>query len=89
MLDPKNVFWDSCIFIRYLTQSPTEFLYDIGEFITDSKNGRRKIYYSTIVYAEVKPSHLKQRGYGAIEDFVKDFEGAFEPIDRECPNFCV
>lgn len=85
MSDPKNMFWDSCVFIRYLIQTPTEFLYDIGEFIRDAVKGDRKIYYSTIIYAEIKPSHLKKRGYESIEDFIKDFEGAFEPIDPN-PN---
>jgi predicted nucleic acid-binding protein len=81
MPDPKKMFWDSCVFIRYLTQSPVDFLWDIGEFINDTKKRGRTIYYSTLVYAEIKPSHLVRRGFSGIQDLIRDLEGAFEPID--------
>ena len=82
MAHPRNnLFWDSCIFIRYLTQTPTDFLADIEAYIRDAKLRRRTIYYSTIIYAEITPAHLRGRGFGSMHDFIRDMEGAFEPID--------
>lgn len=80
---PKNLFWDSCVFIRYLVQSPSELCDDIEEFVRDAQNGDRKIHYSTITLVEIRESQLKIRGYDYIEDFFRDFESAFIPIEAD------
>lgn len=86
--EPKNLFWDSCIFIRYLTQTPTEFVDEIGDYIKDAKKGEYRIWYSTITLAEIRPSHLKKRGYGSIAEFFADFQGAFHPVESN-PNIMM
>lgn len=73
------------MFIRYLTQNPPEHISDIEDFIIDAQKKQRTIFYSTMAIAEIKPSHFKTRGYGVIQDFFDDFEGAFEPIGPD-PN---
>lgn len=85
MTDPKNMCWDSCVFIRFLTKTPVEYLDDIEDFIREAQNKKRTIYYSTIALAEIRPSQFKTRGYGHIQDFFEDFAGAFEPINPD-PN---
>lgn len=84
----QNLFWDSCVFIRYLTEIPTEFVSDIGAFIKKAMGGKYLIHYSTISMAEIRPSHLKKKGYGSFQDFLDDFAGAFYPIDVN-PNIML
>ncbi|XBQ15701.1 MAG: hypothetical protein ABL308_12170 [Oceanicaulis sp.] len=81
---PTPLFWDSCNFIRYATGAGNEeFVDDLSLFIDESrgKNPRWKIYYSTIVLAEFRPSLLKSTKFGGIDDFFDDFGSAFYPID--------
>jgi hypothetical protein len=75
-----NYFWDSCVFIRYLTGGPPQYTKDIAQHITDATSGKTLIHYSTIALAEIKPSQLVKQGYGDINAFFADFEGAFSPI---------
>jgi hypothetical protein len=55
-------------------------LKDITQHINDAADGKTHIHFSTVALAEIKPSHLIQKGYGDINDFMADFEGAFSPI---------
>lgn len=75
-----HYFWDSCVFIRYLTGEPNDLVADIAQHITDAAAGTTLIHFSTIAFAEIKPSHLTKRGYGDMNDFLEDFQGAFSPI---------
>jgi predicted nucleic acid-binding protein len=75
-----NLFWDSCVLIRYLTgQNP--YYDDIKQYLDDARQGSVVIHVSTIAMAEVKPSHLTGKGYGDFNDFLDDFEGAFSLIE--------
>jgi hypothetical protein len=77
----NNYFWDSCVFIRYLTGSlGDKYFADICQHIDDVKAGKTQIHYSTIAFAEIKPSHLHIRDYGSIGAFFDDFQSAFSPI---------
>lgn len=77
-----NLFWDSCVFIRFLTgNKSTQYWADIRQYLEDSVSGTVAIFASTIVMAEVKPSHLTGGGYGNFQDFMDDFSGAFTFID--------
>lgn len=86
MIGPRNLFWDSCVFIRYLTEYPSTHVEDIRHFIEDTRarleSDRRKIFYSTIVMAEIRPRHLKS---GDIDDFFRELGSSFEPIEPN-PN---
>ena len=64
MIDPANLYWDSCVFIRYLTRTPTAHLTDIDSFIKDAKNGKRKIFFSTIALTEIRPRFFKGSEFG-------------------------
>jgi predicted nucleic acid-binding protein len=83
--DPENMFWDSCVFIRYLTESPPDHVGDIQEFIKDARAKKRTIYFSTLVYTEIRPRFLKA---GTIHDFFEDLSGTFVPVDPT-PNVFV
>lgn len=78
--DSKNLFWDACIVSRWLTASPNDYVNDIHQFIFEASKGERKIYLSTISFAEIKPSHLKHKNFGSVDDLIKAFKKAFYPI---------
>ncbi len=80
MADGPNLFWDSCVLTRYLTESPPDHVSDISKFIAEAREGKFKIWISTILYVEVRPSQLRKKAYGSIEDLISAFEGAFFPI---------
>lgn len=86
MTGPENIFWDSCVFIRYLTENPRDYVDDIARYITDAKHGRRQIYYSTIAYTEIRPRHL--RPYQTIQRLFADWGRAFVPIEPN-PNILI
>ncbi len=76
----KALFWDSCVFYRYLTEHPNEYVMDIAQYIRDAQDGKVDILFSTITLAEIRPSALKQKGFEDIDEFLADFNGAFIPI---------
>jgi hypothetical protein len=85
MAPPKNLFWDSCVFIRYLTRRPTELLADIDQYVSEARDGKYKIHCSTLVFCEIRPRFLKKRGFGTPTKFFSDFSAAFMPFDPN-PN---
>jgi predicted nucleic acid-binding protein len=87
MTNSDHLFWDSCVFIRYLTREPDENLGDIDDYIEDAKNRRRSIYYSTLILAEIRPVFL-QKKYGTIRKFLDDLKGSFYPIEPN-PNILI
>jgi predicted nucleic acid-binding protein len=86
--NPEDMFWDSCVFIRYLTGAPPQYLDDIENFIKDAQARRRTIYFSTLAFTEIRPRFLKQRGYGSIHEFFDDWRSAFIPVDPT-PNVYI
>ncbi|MGH2510246.1 MAG: type II toxin-antitoxin system VapC family toxin, partial [Ktedonobacteraceae bacterium] len=87
MAPPKNLFWDSCVFIRYLTRQPTDFLADIDQYVAEAKGTDRKyiIHCSTLVFVEIRPRFLKKTGFGTAAEFMSDLGSAFAPFDPN-PN---
>jgi predicted nucleic acid-binding protein len=79
--DPEHMFWDSCVFIRYLTATPPQYLDDIESFIKDSQAKRRRIYFSTLSFTEIRPRYLKQQSHGSVFEFFDSWRSAFIPID--------
>lgn len=88
MNDPKYMFWDSCVFYRYLTCKPTDHLHDIEDFIKDAREGNREIHCSTVSFVEIRQSALKQRGHGSISEFFVGMKRAFHPFDPN-PNIMI
>lgn len=76
----ENVFWDSCVFSAYLMDEQDAYdVPSIENFLEDAKQGKLKIYASTISSAEVLPSQMKAAA--SFEAFMEDFEGAIVPIE--------
>lgn len=79
--DPiAHYFWDACVFVRFLTGTPTDYVSDITQMIDDAKAGKARIYCSTMVFAEIRPSHLKAHNLGDISDLLQDLGGTVMPI---------
>jgi hypothetical protein len=82
------MFWDSCVFIRYITaDSDGDGYADICRFVEDAKRGERKIYFSTITFAEIRQEHFKP-SFGSIQEFFDDLGSNFYPIEPS-PNILV
>jgi hypothetical protein len=81
----RNLFWDSCVFIRYLTRQPTTLLADIDQYIADARDGKCAIYCSSLVFVEIRPRFLKDRKLGTAAEFISDLGTAFVPFDPN-PN---
>ena len=85
----ENLFWDSCVFIRYLIGDDTApHFNDISRFIGDAKARRRKIYYSTLTFAEIRQEFFVGSTYGSIRDFFDDLGASFLPIEPN-PNILI
>ena len=85
----KNLFWDSCIFIRYIIGDETQsHFHDIERFIEDAKSGKRKIYFSTITYAEIRQEYFVGTSHGSVRDFFEDLGANFIPIEPN-PNILI
>src|SRR5579863_9056723 len=82
---PKNLYWDSCIFIRYLTRKPADLLGHIDQYVAEARDGKVQIHCSTLVFSEIRPRFLKQRGFGKAQDFFADLGAAIAPFDPN-PN---
>ncbi|MGD9543791.1 MAG: type II toxin-antitoxin system VapC family toxin [Methylocystis sp.] len=80
MIRPKNVFWDSCCFIRFITRYP-ELLADMEQYIKEAREGSIAIHFCTIAFAEIRPRYFKESAYGSIEEFFDHWGSAFVPID--------
>ncbi|MBU6448347.1 MAG: hypothetical protein KGQ26_01860 [Rhodospirillales bacterium] len=85
----EHLFWDSCVFIRYLTNDKgAPHFEDIARFIGEAKAGKRKIYYSTISLAEFRQDHFVGGKFGSIQDFFGDMGSACLPIEPN-PNIMI
>ena len=85
---PRDLFWDSCVVTRFLTGEPDTGLGAVRTLIDEAVAGKRRIWISTILYAEVRPSQLAKSGFGSIADLIKDLEGAFLPVSPT-PNIML
>lgn len=85
----QNLFWDSCIFIRYVCgDESADHFQDIARYIDDVKSGKRKVYFSTITYAEMRQDFFKGSPFGSIKDFFSDMGSNFIPIEPG-PNILI
>jgi predicted nucleic acid-binding protein len=85
----ENLFWDSCVFIRYLIGDDTAPHYtDISRFIGDAKSKKRKIYFSTLTFSEMRQEFFKGADYGSIREFFADLGASFIPIEPS-PNILI
>jgi hypothetical protein len=75
MTPSANFYWDTCVFIRYLSRQPSGCLTDIDLFVEDVKKKNCRIYYSTILFAELKPRFFVGSKYGSVHDLIADLGG--------------
>jgi hypothetical protein len=86
-ITPTNHFFDSCVIARYLTEIPPNHVPDIAKMILESMSDtpKRLIWFSTILVAEVRPSQLRKKGFGSIEDLMNTLHGVLKPIGPTMP----
>ena len=84
MSTPENYFWDSCVFAAYLRDEQAAYdIPSIESYLTEAKNGKVRIYCSSLSSGEVLPSHITTGG--TFDDFMADYEGVVIPYDPD-PN---
>jgi hypothetical protein len=70
---------------RHLTQNPTELTGDISRFLDEARAGKRRIWYSTILYTEFNPAFLKGTEFKTIDELIASIEGTLLPIGPTPP----
>lgn len=88
MSDFKDLYWDSCVFYRFLTGYPTDYVDDVVRLVGDAKKGERKIYTSTIVLAEIRGFALKKTNFSSVREFFDDLRKGVSLIDPN-PNIMI
>ena len=86
----KNLFWDSCVLIRYFLNDDTQpCFHDISRFIEEAKERSPKwrIHFSTLSFAEIRQSHFRG-DHRNLSEFFEDVGAAFSPIDPN-PNILI
>jgi predicted nucleic acid-binding protein len=82
---PSDLFWDSCVFTAFLRDQRDAYdINSISQYLEEAREGKHRIYTSSIVFAEILPSSLKA-GFGSFQEFVDDFHGAIIIVDAS-PN---
>jgi hypothetical protein len=78
----SQLFWDSCVFYAFLRDEQDAYdVNSIHQYLHESKEGKHKIYASSLVFAEVLPSAIIKPGIGSFQDFIDDFQGAIIILD--------
>lgn len=81
----KTHFWDTCVLARHLTQNPPELVGDIARFLDEAKAEKRKIWYSTLLYAEFNPGFLAGSKFKTVNELIASLEGVLLPIGPTAP----
>lgn len=81
MIHSNHLYWDTCIFISYLTDSMPHMTSEIDTYIRDAKKGKVSIYYSTVVLAEIRQEKFKSPNSSDISQFFSDLGSAFIAVD--------
>lgn len=53
---------------------------DLEQMLRDAKAKKKRIYHSTILYTEMRPSLLKAGGFASVQDLIADMEGVLLPV---------
>lgn len=72
---PSNLFWDSCVFYAFLDSATTLNISGIEQYLQEAKEGKHRIYASSLIFAEVTPNAITKPGIGTIRDFINDLQG--------------
>jgi predicted nucleic acid-binding protein len=85
---PEHMYWDSCVFFRYLTNEPFDYVDDIHRFVQEAKKGERKIHCSTLFLTEVRHFALKKTTHKSVAAFFEDLRRAVSLIEAN-PNVLI
>lgn len=89
ILSSENVFWDSCVFIRYfIGDTKAAHFDDICRYVEEAKSGKRKIHFSTVTLAEFRQEHFRESEFGSMREFLEDMGTACIPIEPN-PNVMI
>lgn len=77
MAEPSHLFWDSCVFYAFFRDERQSHDVDsIAQYLQEARDGKHRIYASSLVFAEVVPSAITRPDIGTFQDFIDDFQGA-------------
>lgn len=65
---------------RYLTGEPAGSEGILNKLVDDARAGKVKIWHSTLIYTEVRPSQIAKAGYQDMARLVDDMTGVFFPV---------
>lgn len=83
-------FWDSCVFAAFLYDEKTSYdLPSIEKYLSEAKEGKAKIVTSSMVFAEVAQSKIKNGKLGSINDLINDMVGAVLVVDASVNIFRI
>lgn len=88
---PPNLYWDSCVFIAYLNDERDSYgssIDHIGQYLDEARQGRCKIFCSTITIAEITSNYLNKTNFATFSDFLEDYTSAIVQIGAD-PNVMV
>ena len=57
----------------------------MSRLLDEARAGKRKIWYSTILYSELRPSLLTAGGFKNIEELIVELEGVLLPVSPTPP----
>ncbi len=78
----ENLLWDSCVFNALLyDESQSYDVNSIQQYLDEARDGKFRIYTSSIFLAEIAQSKIKKAGVGGPNEFLNDFQGSVVIID--------
>lgn len=78
----ENLFWDSCVFNAFLYDETQSYDVDsIEQYLDEARDGKFKIYTSSVFLAEVAHTKIKKAGCGGPIDFLNDLQGTVTVVD--------
>jgi predicted nucleic acid-binding protein len=74
------------VFYAFLREERAAYdVNSIEQYLREAKDGKHRIYTSSLVFAEVLPSGIVKPEIGSFQDFVNDLQGAVVVVDAT-PN---
>jgi predicted nucleic acid-binding protein len=91
MNQAPEVFWDTCVFGAHLYDDSTQYgvvVDHIRQYLREAQDGKWRILTSSLVFAELAFSKVRNGAPGTIEDFVSDLS-AFCLVIEPNPNIMI
>ena len=75
-----NLFWDSCILYAYLDRKTTHDTSGIEQYLQEAKDGKHRIFASSLILAEIVPSAITKPDVGTLQEFIEELQSAITII---------